>query len=185
MNRGCAFLIASLVVALCWLPAAMSARQSAGDSSLIVVETSKGSFLLETFPDEAPVSVAHFTDLVSSGFYDGQRIHRVEPGLVVQFGDPRSREVDLREVWGRGAGAGGGTMVGAAELAGRLSHTLGTVGLAHMGVPAKADSQIYITLADRPDLDGRYAIVGRLVAGHDVLSRLQVGDVITRMYVRD
>jgi cyclophilin family peptidyl-prolyl cis-trans isomerase len=62
---------------------------------------------------------------------------------------------------------------------------MGTVGLAHMGLPARADSQIYITLANRPELDERYAIVGRLVAGHDVLSTLRVGDVVRRMYVKD
>jgi len=183
-RAGCAFLIASFLTLL-WLPVAMLAQQSADDHSLIVVETSKGSFLIETFPEDAPITVAHFTDLVSNGFYDGQRIHRAEPNFVVQFGDPRSREIDLRDVWGRGVDAGSGRIVGAAELAGRLSHTMGTVGLAHMGIPARADSQIYITLADRPELDGRYAIVGRLVAGHDVLSRLQVGDVVRRMYVRD
>jgi cyclophilin family peptidyl-prolyl cis-trans isomerase len=183
-TSSCAFLIASFLTLSC-LPVAVRAQRLVDDPSLIVVETSKGSFLIETFPDEAPVSVAHFTDLVRSGFYDGQRIHRAEPSFVVQFGDPRSRDLDLREVWGRGADAGSGRIVGTAELGGRLSHTMGTVGLAHMGLPARADSQIYITLANRPELDERYAIVGRLVAGHDVLSTLRVGDVVRRMYVKD
>lgn len=166
------------------LPGAVTAQRTA-ESSLIVVETSKGSLLIETVPDDAPVTVAHFTDLVRSGFYDGQRIHKVQPGFIVQFGDPRSRDLNLRELWGRGADAGSGRAVGTAELTSRLSHTQGTVGMAHMGVPARADSQLYITLADVPELDGRYAIVGRLVAGHDALSTLQVGDVVTRVYVRD
>ena len=40
--------------------------------------------------------------------------------------------------------------------------------MAHMGDPAKADSQIYITLAPRPDLDGQYAVFGQVVEGDDV-----------------
>ena len=61
----------------------------------------------------------------------------------------------------------------------------GAVGLAHMGDPAKADSQIYVTLANRPDLNGHYTVFGRLIAGTDVPERIQKGDQITRMYVRE
>jgi cyclophilin family peptidyl-prolyl cis-trans isomerase len=53
-----------------------------------------------------------------------------------------------------------------------------------MGNPAKGDSQIYITLARRPDLDGQYAVFGRVIEGADVPARLQVGDEIRRVYVR-
>ncbi len=54
-----------------------------------------------------------------------------------------------------------------------------------MGAPARADSQIYITLAARPDLDGQYAVFGQVVEGEEVPAMLQVGDLITRMYVRE
>jgi peptidylprolyl isomerase len=64
-------------------------------------------------------------------------------------------------------------------------HVKGAVGVAHMGDPAKADSQIYVTLAARPDLNGRYTVFGRLISGNDVPERIQKGDQITRMYVRE
>ena len=57
--------------------------------------------------------------------------------------------------------------------------------MAHMGNPALADSQIYITLADRPDLNGRYAVFGRVVAGEDTPARLERGDIVKRMYVKE
>ena len=57
--------------------------------------------------------------------------------------------------------------------------------MAHAGNPALADSQIYVTLADRPDLNGRYTVFGHLISGADVPERLQVGDVIRRMYVKE
>ena len=53
-----------------------------------------------------------------------------------------------------------------------------------MGNPAKGDSQIYITLAPRPDLDGQYAVFGRVIEGADVPATLQVGDELRRVYVR-
>jgi peptidyl-prolyl cis-trans isomerase B (cyclophilin B) len=56
--------------------------------------------------------------------------------------------------------------------------------MSHMGNPALADSQIYVTLATRKDLDGQYAVFARLVDGEDVPARLQVGDLIRRVYVR-
>jgi len=59
------------------------------------------------------------------------------------------------------------------------------VGVAHMGDPSKADSQIYVTLARRPDLDGQYAVFGHVVEGEDVPAALQVGDEIRRVYVRE
>ena len=57
--------------------------------------------------------------------------------------------------------------------------------MAHPGNPANADSQIYVTLADRPDLDGRYTVFGHLIAGADLPGRLQRGDMILRVYVRE
>ncbi len=152
---------------------------------LIVVETSKGSFAFVTFPIEAPRTVAHIVDLVKAGFYDGQRVHRAIPGFVIQFGDPQSRDLSKRELWGRGAAASSGKPIGVAEITKRRPHLAGAVGLAHMGEPAKGDSQIYVTLDRRADLDGQYAVFAQVVDGADVLARLQVGDEIRRMYVRE
>jgi cyclophilin family peptidyl-prolyl cis-trans isomerase len=155
------------------------------DHPIIVVETSKGSFEIETFAEDAPKSVAHVIDLVKRGFYDGQRVHRALPGFLVQWGDPRSRDPAQESEWGRGSAASSGTPVGAAELPKKRSHTKGAVGLAHPGNPAQADSQLYVTLADRPELNGRYAVIGRVIAGDDVPARLERGDLILRMSVRE
>ncbi len=138
-----------------------------------------------TFPADAPLTVAHVTDLARRGFYDGQRIHRVVSGFVVQFGDPQSRDVNIRELWGRGGAASSGVPIGVAEITKRRPNLQGAVGLAHMGEPGKGDSQIYITLARRTDLDGQYAVFGQVVEGADVLTRLQVGDEIRRVYIRE
>jgi cyclophilin family peptidyl-prolyl cis-trans isomerase len=167
---------------------ALSFRSASGavqSRPVIVVETSKGSFEIEMSPEDAPKSVAHVIDLVKRRFYDGQRVHRALPAFLVQWGDPRSRDVTQESEWGRGAAASSGTPVGAAELSKKRTHTKGAVGLAHPGSPAQADSQIYVMLADRPELNGRYTVVGRISAGDEVPARLERGDLIVRMFVRE
>jgi cyclophilin family peptidyl-prolyl cis-trans isomerase len=152
---------------------------------LLVVETSKGTFEIETFPAEAPKTVAHIVDLVKRGFYDGQRVHRALPRFVVQWGDPRTRDVSNDAEWGRGPDASSGQPIGIGEITKKRMHVKGAVGVAHIGNPAEADSQIYVTLDDRPDLNGRYTVFGHVVLGDEVPSQLQRGDVIRRMYVKD
>lgn len=159
-------------------------RAQDGPAPVVVVETSKGTFAFTTFPEEAPLTVAHIAGLAKAGFYDGQRIHRAVPRFVVQFGDPQTRDQSLRDVWGKGEAASSGTPIGVAEMSKRHLNFPGAVGVAHMGEPAKADSQIYITLSRRADLDGQYAVFGQIVQGADVLLQLEVGDEIRRAYVR-
>lgn len=178
--------VVALVVALVAAPPALAPVGAQLKAPLlIVVETSKGTFAFETFPREAPKTVAHIVALVRSGFYDGQRVHRAQPGFVVQFGDPQTRDLGKRAIWGRGAAASSGTPIGLPEITSKRQHQAGAVGVAHMGEPSKADSQIYVTLAPRPDLDGQYAVFAHVVEGEDVPARLQVGDEIRRAFVRE
>jgi peptidyl-prolyl cis-trans isomerase B (cyclophilin B) len=173
-------LLAAILIA-----ALAGAAASQPPAPVIVVETAKGTFAFETFPLEAPKTVAHIVALVRRGFYDGQRVHRAVPGFVVQWGDPRSRDSGEETVWGRGPAASSGEAIGAAEITKKRTHVAGAVAVAHPGLPSLADSQIYVTLAPRPDLDGKYAVFGQLIEGADVPLRLERGDTITKMYVRE
>ncbi len=167
------------------LAAGWAGAQSPRRGPVIVVETTKGSFEFETYPGDAPKTVAHVVELVRRGFYDGQRFHRALAGFVIQWGDPRSRDQRRQAEWGRGPEAASGTPVGVAEIARRRTHTKGAVALAHPGNPRLADSQIYVTLANRPDLDGWYAVFGHVVGGADVPDRIERGDMVVKMYVKE
>ena len=178
-------LATAFVFAACSLVGVAAQQKSPGAGPIVVLETAKGTIEFETYPEEAPKTVAHIVDLAKRGFYDGQRVHRAVPGFVVQWGDPRSRDLDRQADWGRGPDASSGTPVGVSEITKKHPHTAGAVALAHPGLPSKGDSQIYVTLADRPDLNGKYTVFGRLIEGADVPPRLERGDVVTRMYVRE
>jgi cyclophilin family peptidyl-prolyl cis-trans isomerase len=174
------------VIFVCAALTAVASRAGAQDArgSVIVVETSKGTFEFETFPADAPKTVAHIVALVNRKFYDGQRFHRAIPGFLIQWGDPRSRDSGKEAEWGRGDAASSGQPIAAVEITKKRQHARGAVGVAHAGNPTRADSQIYVTLADRPDLNGKYTVFGRIVSGADVPERIEVGDSIRRMYVR-
>ena len=165
-------------------PAPGEAAPAGAPGPVIVVETAKGVFEMQMFPDDAPKSVEHVLRLVNKRFYNGQRIHRVEPAFVVQWGDPKSRDVSKRALWGQTAGGGSGTPVGVPEISKKHLHVKGAVGMAHAGDPAQADSQIYIVLSDKPQLNGKYAVVGQVVSGMDVVLTLQVEDVVKKMSVK-
>ena len=152
---------------------------------MIVVETMKGTFEFETYPVEAPKTVAHIVELVKRGFYNGQRIHRAVPGFVVQWGDPRSRDAATEADWGRGPDASSGKPIGAAEMTKKRPHTKGAVAVAHAGIPAPPTARSTSRSPDRPDLNGRYTVFGHIVEGEDVVERLQRGDRLRRCTVRE
>lgn len=162
--------------------AAAPVKPSPGAGPVIVIETTKGTIEMETYPNEAPKSVAHILDLVRHNFYNGQRFHRVIPGQLVQFGDPQSRDLLKADYWGTG---GSGKPIGVAEMSPKRKHLVGSVALAHPGDPREADSQMYIMLAPQPKYDGHYAVIGRVISGMDVVKKIVKGDIIRRVTVKE
>ncbi len=161
--------------------AAQPGQTSPGAGPVIVVETEKGTFEFETYPNEAPKTVAHIIGLVNKRFYNGQRVHRVVPGFVIQMGDPATRDMTKQAAWGSG---GSGTPVGAAEISKTRTHVRGAVAMAHAGDAAKADSQFYVTLADVHRLDADYTVFGKVISGMDVVMKIAQPDRIVRVTVR-
>jgi cyclophilin family peptidyl-prolyl cis-trans isomerase len=158
------------------------ARRSPGAGPIIVFDTVKGSFEIETYPNEAPKTVEHMLALVKRNFYNGLRIHRFEPGFVVQFGDPQTRDMTKRDRWGTG---GSGRSIGVSEVSKIRTHQTGAVAAAWAGDPRMADSQMYIVLSPQPQLNARYTVFGRVISGMDVVQKLRIPDVIKRATVKD
>ena len=161
--------------------AAKPGQTSPGAGPVIVVETEKGTFEFETYPNEAPKTVAHIIGLVNKRFYNGQRVHRVVPGFVIQMGDPATRDMTKQAAWGSG---GSGTPIGAAEISKTRTHVRGAVAMAHAGDAAKADSQFYVTLAAAHRLDPDYTVFGKVISGMDVVMKIAQPDRIVRVTVR-
>ena len=175
------------VIAAVALSSAAVAKEEQGKTSpgagpsIVVVETEKGTFEFETYPNEAPKTVAHILGLINKRFYNGQRVHRVVPGFVMQFGDQQTRDMTKEKMWGRVEGPA----VGVAEFSKLRTHVRGAVALAHNGDASKADTQMYVTLADTPRLNMKYVVFGKVISGMDVVDKLKYADRIVRVTVRE
>ncbi len=118
---------------------------------------------------EAPLTTASFIALARRGFFDGLVFHRVEPGFVVQGGDPR------------GDGNGGPGYALRCEIT-RRPYGRGAFGMALSGKDT-GGSQFFITLSPQPHLDGGYTNFGQVVSGMEVADRIRPGDVIEKVSV--
>ncbi len=150
------------------------------DGLYAVVETVKGSFTISLDYERVPLAVANFVGLAEGTldanagkrFYDGLSFHRVEPGFVVQGGDPL----------GDGSGDPGYNFPDEFDPAVRHDAP-GVVAMANHG-PDTNGSQFYITLDAAPFLDDSYTAFGRVVDGMDVVEKIAAGDVMTKVTIR-
>ncbi len=141
----------------------------------VITMENGGQIALEFWPQDAPNHVKNFLDLVRKGFYDGQRVHRVEPGFVVQFGDPQSKTLPMNDPR---MGAGGPGYTIKAEF-NKRPFDRGVLGMARTSDPDSAGSQVYIMLGPAHFLDGKYTAFGRVTKGLDGVDQIRVGDRIT------
>jgi cyclophilin family peptidyl-prolyl cis-trans isomerase len=171
-------------VTLATLAAVAGAQQkSPGAGPIVVLETVKGTIEFETYPEEAPKTVARIIELVKKNFYNGQRFHRAEPNFVIQVGDPVSRDVSRQAWWGRQSS---GKPIGVAEITKKRRHVAGAVSMAYPGTERlAADSQFFITRRAAPELDGKYTVFGKVLKGMDVVAKIQRGDILKRAYLKD
>lgn len=176
-----AALFATVALVVCGPALVAQAPAPAASGPKIVIETEHGRIVIQTYPDKAPKTVAHVTDLVKKNFYNAQRIHRIVPGQAVQWGDKMSRDMTYREWWGRSPGGGSGRRIGVAEFDKTLKHKAGSVSMAHSGGAANADSQMFIALRAVPEWDGTYVVFGQVVEGMDVVRKLKVADRLKRV----
>jgi peptidyl-prolyl cis-trans isomerase B (cyclophilin B) len=132
-----------------------------------IIDTERGTIVLELYPEAAPKTVANFETLVNKGFYNGLTWHRVVPDFVIQGGDPD------------GTGAGGPGYTVPAEI--KEKHLRGSLATARQGdeVNPKRESsgsQFYICLQPQPSLDGAYTVFGGVIKGMDAVDQIQKGD---------
>jgi cyclophilin family peptidyl-prolyl cis-trans isomerase len=173
---------AALAVSIFALGVAPVRQTSPGAGPVIVLETAKGNIELETYPEEAPKTVAQIVGLVKRNFYNGLRFHRAEAGLV-QIGDPQSRNMLMKDYWGRAAS---GKPIGVAEITKKRRHVRGAVGMAYPGTdPRSADSQFFIDIKPHPAWDAKYTVFGKVIKGIEVVDRIEVSDVVRKAYVRE
>lgn len=173
-------ILGGLLVVMC-VAATAAQSKPAAKNPVLVLDTSRGAIEIELLRQDAPKSVEYIIALVNKNFYRGLRFHRSERTLV-QVGDPNSRNVTRRNMWGQ---TGATPTVGLLEASRRASHTRGAVGLAHAGRPEGASSQFYIMKTASPSLDGKYTVIGRVISGMAVVDAIKFEDVLKLATIRE
>lgn len=131
-----------------------------------VITTGFGKIILRFYPQIAPNHVNNFKSLARSKFYDGCTFHRVIPGMMIQCGDPNSKDDDLSN-----DGYGRGPRTLNAEFS-KTPHERGILSAAHSQSPNSASCQFFIMVTRYPSLDGQYSVFGEVVKGIDVADKI-------------
>lgn len=138
-----------------------------------VFETELGMIVFMFHPEVAPLHVARFKELISSGFYDGTRFHRCIPGMMIQGGDPQSKDLAKSLAWGTGGFTSeDGTEINIPAEFNSIRHVRGVVSTARGGDPNSASSQFFLMHADYPSLDGQYTAFGTILFGMSVVDAI-------------
>lgn len=144
----------------------LSAASYAVDKQLVAVKTDLGTFVVELYSKEAPVTVKNFLHYVDNKFYDGTIFHRVVPGFIVQGGGmtfdfaEKQTEKPIKNESNNG-----------------LGNAYKTVAMARQSDPDSATSQFYVNLKNNDGLDASktkpgYTVFGKVITGMEVIEKI-------------
>ena len=133
---------------------------------MLSFKTTLGTFTVELFAKEAPITVENFLRYADEGFFEGLVFHRVIPGFVIQGGGmtPDLKQKKNHAPIKNEAGNG-------------LKNGRGTLSMARTDDVHSATSQFFVNLKDNAFLDQRpgsfgYAVFGRISDGMDVIDKI-------------
>jgi len=118
-----------------------------------------GEFVIQLYPDKAPITVNSFVFLAREGYFNGVTFHRVLEGFMAQGGDPT------------GTGSGGPGYEFQNEDSDLIFDKAGVVAMANAGRDTNG-SQFFITFGPADFLNGGYTIFGQVIEGMDVVNNI-------------
>ncbi len=141
-----------------------------------VFTTNKGTFELELFEDQMPITVGNFIKLADEGYYNSTKFHRVIEGFMIQGGDSNSKTDNVATY---GQGGPGYTIQDEFVAAENLSNVRGTISMANTGQPNSGGGQFFINTADNLGLDfdkdpaaSKHPVFGNVINGMDVIETI-------------
>jgi len=157
-----------------------------------VAGKANGEIVIDLSPDIAPKAVAQIVALAKAGAYDNVVVHRVIDGFMAQTGDVKYGKKGGDASM---AGMGGSDMPDLPAEFSSVGFDRGIVGMARASDPNSANSQFFIMFAPGDFLNGQYTVVGKVIAGLDVVDAIKRGngangevtdpDVMTKVTVQE
>ncbi len=169
-RRRFGFCRIALIIALI-MTAALTVDQAAraqgmAENPKVIFSTTLGSFMIELYPDKAPITVKNFLAYVDAEFFDSTIFHRVILGFMIQgggFTEPMQKKPTNPPIKN--------------EAKNGLKNKRGTLSMARTGVVDSATSQFFVNLKDNAFLDHGtrdygYAVFARVIAGMEVIDKI-------------
>jgi len=155
---------------------------AAAGNPKVEMETTKGKFVIELFPEKAPDTVKNFLNYVDTKFYDGTIFHRVIPKFMIQGG---GFTADMKR---KPAGAPIKN-----EADNGLKNDRGTIAMARTNDPHTATAQFFINTINNDFLNHKsktqqgwgYVVFGKIVTGMDVVDAISSAKTVMRGMYRD
>lgn len=122
-----------------------------------------GEFVIQLYPEKAPITVNSFVFLAEQGFFDGVTFHRVLAGFMAQGGDPT------------GTGGGGPGYKFLNESNDLNFDKAGVIAMANAGRNTNG-SQFFITFGPAGLSENDYTIFGQVISGMDVVNNITLRD---------
>ena len=140
--------------------------------NIMILKLKTGDVEIELFEDIAPKHVERIKKLANEGKYDNVVFHRVIDGFMAQTGDVQFGKVERDFSM---AGRGGSDMPDLRAEFSNIPFDRGIVGMARAQNPNSANSQFFIMFKEGYFLNGQYTVVGKVVAGMDVIDEIKLG----------
>lgn len=144
----------------------------------LVIETTKGTVVIEMRPDLAPNHVEHIKALAREGAYDGVVFHRVIDGFMAQTGDVKFGKSTGPNFDASRAGMGGSDKPNLKAEFNAEPHVRGTASMARSASPDSANSQFFICFDDAPFLNRQYTVWGKVIEGMENVDKIKRGEPV-------
>ena len=133
-------------------------------NTVVVFETTQGSFEITLYPEIAPKACENFVTLANNKYYEGTVFHRVIKNFMIQGGDPTATGAGGESIWGK-------------PFADEYSPTMkfdskGILAMANRG-PNTNGSQFFITTAPTSWLNQKHTIFGKVTKGYEVVEKIE------------
>jgi peptidyl-prolyl cis-trans isomerase A (cyclophilin A) len=157
-------LLTGLLLAL-----SLTVNAAENTNPVVVMETNKGTVVIELWQDRAPITVENFLKYVDNNLYDNLIFHRVIPGFMIQGGGYSSSFAEMS-----------GYPPIKNEASPSLKNDRGTLAMARTNVVDSATSQFFINLVDNGFLNQTgtsaqnfgYAVFGQVIEGMEVVDEI-------------
>lgn len=152
------------------------------ENSRVIMETSKGTVVIELFENKAPMTTANFVSYVQAKFYDNTIFHRVIRGFMIQGG---GFTADMAKKKNRPPIRN--------EADNGLKNNTGTIAMARTSDPHSATSQFFINVKDNTFLNHKsktpngwgYCVFGRVIKGMEVVRTIENVKTTSKSVYRD